>query len=298
MAHWTADNIPSQQNRVAIVTGANSGIGFETALALAEKDASVILACRSEQRGREAVLRIKATAKNARVRFMKLDLSDLNQVEAFANAFKVEYSRLDLLINNAGVMMPPLGYTKQGFELQIGINHFGHFALTGHLLPLLSSNEHARIVNVSSIAHRSGKMDFDDLHWRNKRYSKMAAYGQSKLANLLFTFELQRRLKKRGLGQTVVAAHPGWTHTNLARDYGLFRFFMPLAGMSPAQGALPTLRATTDKSVRAGEYYGPNGFKEIRGFPVPVSCTAAAKSQSDANTLWQQSEKSTGLAFP
>jgi NAD(P)-dependent dehydrogenase (short-subunit alcohol dehydrogenase family) len=250
---WTQNDIPDQTGKVAIVTGANSGIG--------------------------------------------LDLADLDQVRTFAAAVHERFDRLDLLINNAGVMVPPTSTTKQGFELQLGVNHLGHFALTGLLLDLLLASAGARVVNVSSMAHRQGKMEFDDLDFEARGYKPWLAYGQSKLANLLFTFELGRKLEAAGAKLTVAAAHPGWTQTNLQKNAGLFRLLNPVVAMSPLGGALPTLRAATDPSVRTGDYFGPGGFMEMRGAPVRVGTTKAARSEADAARLWAVSEQRTGVSY-
>lgn len=295
MGKWTSKDIPDQRGRVGIVTGANSGIGFEAARQLALHGADVVLACRSEARGNEAVEAIRAEKPAGSVRFAALDLSDLESVRAFAAAF--EAPRLDLLINNAGVMMPPLSRTKQGFELQFGVNHLGHFALTGLLLPKLLGTKGSRVVTVSSQAHRQGKMVFDDLQWERRSYSKMGAYGQSKLANLLFTFELDRLLDARNAGTIAVAAHPGWTGTNLQRNVKLFEMLNDVFAMKTEQGALPTLRAATDPSVRGGEYYGPDGLYEMRGYPTKVGTTKAATKRDDAATLWARSVELTGVRY-
>lgn len=292
---WARDDIPDQAGRVAIVTGANTGIGYETARALAHARADVTLACRSQKKGEGAVARIAAERPRGRVSFAALDLADLDSVCDFADAFTHTHERLDLLINNAGVMVPPEGRTAQGFELQLGVNHLGHFALTGRLLDLLGATPGARVVTVSSSAHRFGKMDFDDLDFTTRGYDAWAAYGQSKLANLLFTFELQRRLEARGQGVIATAAHPGWTGTDLQRHAWYMRLLNRLFAMSPAQGALPTLRAATAPDARGGEYYGPDGFQEMRGHPVRVGTTEAAKSVEDAARLWQVSEERTGV---
>jgi NAD(P)-dependent dehydrogenase (short-subunit alcohol dehydrogenase family) len=294
---WTSVDIPDQNGRVAIVTGANSGIGFESARELARKGASVVLACRSEGRGNDAEEKIQAELPDAVVRVMKLDLADLDQVRELAAAFRAEFDRLNLLINNAGVMIPPEGRTEQGSELQFGINHIGHFALTGLLLDLLIATPGARVVTVSSQAHRQGKMDFDDLDFERRGYQAAAAYGQSKLANLLFTFELDRRLTAAGADITAAAAHPGWTVTNLQRHSRLIRMLNPIFGMNQAKGALPTLRAATGPDVRGGDYFGPGGFYEMRGYPKRVGTSRGAESKEDAARLWAVSEERTGVTY-
>jgi len=294
---WTTDSVPDQSGKVAVVTGANTGIGYETARTLAAKGARVVLACRSREKGEAAVARITAERPAGRAEFAALDLSDLDSVCAFANAFNRDNDRLDLLINNAGVMMCPESKTAQGFELQFGVNHLGHFALTALMLPLLRATPNARIVTVSSIAHRSGKMVFDDLHFATRGYSAMGAYTQSKLANLLFTFELQRKLQTAGAEMIAVAAHPGWTSTDLQRHTWWARMLNPLFAMSSERGALPTLRAATAADVKGGEYYGPDGWREMKGDPARVGTTETAKNLEDAARLWTVSEELTGVRF-
>jgi len=296
MKRWNLENIPDQTGRIAIVTGANTGIGFETAAALAARNATVIMACRNRQKAEDAMARIRERTPDAKLEFIELDLASLASVERFAATFRDRHERLDLLINNAGVMVPPLGHTKDGFELQFGCNHLGHFALTGRLLDLLEATTDSRVVTVSSMAHRYGTMDFDNLN-AEKGYDKMPAYGQSKLANLLFTFELQRRLEAGGSKIKATAAHPGWTGTDLQRHSGLIRFFNFFFAQSPPMGALPTLRAATDPDANGGDYFGPKGFYEMRGYPVPVGTTPAAKNELDARRLWEVSEKLTGVTF-
>jgi NAD(P)-dependent dehydrogenase (short-subunit alcohol dehydrogenase family) len=292
---WTHDDIPDQSDKIAIVTGANTGIGYETARALAKKGVRVILACRSREKGEAAVARIAAEQPQSRADFAALDLADLDSVRALAESFVEQNNRLDLLINNAGVMMCPESKTEQGYELQFGVNHLGHFALTALLLPLLRATPNARVVTVSSQAHRSGKMTFDDLNFTKRGYDAMGAYAQSKLANLLFTLELQRKLDTAGDDTVAVAAHPGWTSTDLQRHTWWARMLNPLFSMSPDKGALPTLRAATALDVKGGEYYGPQGFQEMRGYPVRVGTTDAAQSIGDAARLWTVSEEMIGF---
>jgi NAD(P)-dependent dehydrogenase (short-subunit alcohol dehydrogenase family) len=286
-----------QSGRLAVVTGSNSGIGFEAALALARKGAAVVLAVRDAARGEQAARRIGEEVAGARVEVMSLDLASLSSVRAFAEAFKQGHDALHILINNAGVMMPPLSRTTDGFELQFGTNHLGHFALTGLLLDQLLDTDGSRVVTVSSMAHDWSGIDFDDLQWERRPYKRAAAYGQSKLANLLFTYELQRRLDAAGAGTLSLAAHPGWTATNLQRNTGLFRLLNPLYAMKPWQGALPTLYAATAAEAKGGEYYGPSGFKEMRGYPKRVPSNAASHDRAVAARLWQVSEELSGVRF-
>jgi NAD(P)-dependent dehydrogenase (short-subunit alcohol dehydrogenase family) len=297
MSSWTFDDIPDQAGRTAIVTGANTGIGFETARALARKGAQVTLACRSAEKGQAALDRIVEEAPDAKVALEQLDLADLRNVEAFADRFAGSHDRLDLLICNAGVMIPPASQTEQGFELQFGVNHLGHFALTGALLPLVRTTEGARIVVVSSTAATMGKMDFDDLQFEKRGYKKWPAYGQSKLANQLFVRELQRRLREAGSSVRVTAAHPGWTSTDLQRSSWYMRFLNHFFGMKPPQGALPTLRAATDPEAKGGDYFGPHGFFQMRGYPKRVQMAKRARNDEDAARLWQVSEDLTGVRY-
>ena len=295
--HWTSDQIVDQTGRIAIVTGSNSGIGYEAALGLARAGARVILAVRDPKRGEEAAQRLVGTAADAKIDVMTLDLADLSSVRSFAEAFKQKYDALHLLVNNAGVMMPPKSLTADGFELQFGTNHIGHFALTGLLLDHLLKTEGSRVVSVASMAHKWGRIDFEDLHWERKRYKKAKSYGQSKLANLLFTYELQRRLEAAGVSTIATAAHPGWTATNLQRSSGLFQAMNPIFAMKPWQGALPTLYAATAEEVQGGEYVGPGGFMEMRGYPKKVQSNPASRNESVAARLWEVSEELTGVRF-
>ena len=293
---WTAEQLPDQTGRVAIVTGANSGIGFETAKVLAEKGATVIMACRNLGKANPKADAIRAAHSGAEVEVMELDLSDLDSVRQFANAFRTKYSRLDLLINNAGIMVPPYGKTAQGFETQFGVNHLGHFALTGSLLDLVVNTPGSRIVTVSSVAHLMGKIDFSDLNWE-KGYKAQAAYGQSKLANLLFTYELQRRLAAAGKDTLAVAAHPGWTSTNLQEHAPSVKFMNRFFAQEPSMGALPTLYAATEANVRGAQYYGPSGFLEMNGPPKRVKSNRRSRDENVAERLWNISEDLTGVRF-
>jgi NAD(P)-dependent dehydrogenase (short-subunit alcohol dehydrogenase family) len=298
MKAWNFDAIPDQSGRTAIVTGANTGIGLETADMLARKGAHVVLACRNPDKGQAALERILAAKPAGGAVLQLLDLSDLESVAAFAAAFAQAHRRLDLLINNAGVMVPPLGRTRQGFELQFGTNHLGHFALTGRLLPLLDATPGARIVVVSSTAQNFGHINFDDLNWERRRYNAWRAYGQSKLANMLFALELQRRFSGTGTTTRVTAAHPGYTATDLQRTSGIARLLNPLFGMKPAEGAMPTLRAATDPDASGGSYWGPSGLFELSGAPNTARISAAANDRSTAARLWSVSETMTGVTFP
>ena len=297
MGQWTFEDIPDQTGRTVIVTGANTGIGFETARMLTLKGAKVILACRNTTKGQEALDRLLAEAPHGVVFLEQLDLSDLENVAAFAARFRETNAKLDLLILNAGVMVPPESKTAQGFELQFGVNHLGHFALTGRLIDLAQATEGARVVVVSSTAARRGVMDFDDLHFEKRGYQAWPAYGQSKLANQLFTLELQRRLEAAGSNMLVTAAHPGWTATDLQRTSPLARAGNKLFAMKPPQGALPTLRAAVDPAATGGDYYGPDGFLQMRGYPKKIGMVKRAYDESDAARLWGISEKLTGVEY-
>lgn len=297
MSAWTFDDIPDQTGRAAIVTGANTGIGFETARMLAQKGANVVLACRSLEKGNAAVERIMKDKPAGTASAEALDLSDLESVAAFAKGFVSRRERLDLLINNAGVMVPPFSRTRQGFELQFGTNHLGHVALTARLLPLLEQTAGARIVVVSSTAHTVGRIQLDDLNWDRRSYSAWAAYSQSKLANLLFALELQRRLEARGSKVTVTAAHPGYTATDLQRTSGVVRLLNPLFAMKPADGALPTLRAATDPAAVGGSYWGPSRLFELNGPPALARIARRAKDTVIAARLFEESEVLAGVSF-
>lgn len=295
--NWTEENVGDQTGKIAVVTGSNSGIGFETARVLAEKGATVIMAVRSLEKGEAAANEIRALNENVDVRVMKLDLADLSSVERFAEEFKKEFSRLDLLINNAGVMIPPYAKTKNDFELQFGTNHLGHFALTARLLDVLKKTKHARVVNESSIAHARGELDFDDLNWEKRDYDAWKSYGDSKIANLYFTYELNRKFKENNINAIAVAAHPGITESNLSRHNWWMNTFGGFIGQSPQIGALPTLRAAVENDVAGADYFGPGGFKELRGYPVKVDSNNLSKNKSIAERLWKTSEEMTGVTF-
>lgn len=297
---WTADQIPDQHGRVAIVTGANSGIGFVTARELARAGAQVVLACRNTEKGDAAAREITASAPDARVSVAALDLGSLASVRSFVQAFANASGDLDLLINNAGVMAPPRRTTADGFELQFGTNHLGHFALTGLLIAHMEGRANARVVTVSSGAHRTARMDFADLQGE-RGYGRWRAYGQSKLANLLFMSELDRRLRAAGSPIRSVAAHPGYAATNLqfaavpSHEAFLMSIGNRIFAQSAAMGALPTLYAATHQAVEGGAYIGPDGLFEMRGYPTVVSSNAAAQDQADAARLWAMSEELTGV---
>lgn len=296
MLRWTFENIPSQIGSIAIVTGANAGIGYETARALVHKGSRVILACRNEERGREAVRRIEAEHPIGAVEFKFLDLADLNSVTVLAKNLLYELDHVNLLINNAGVMLPPESKTKQGFELQFGVNYIGHFLLTGLLLDKLKVTPGARIVTISSLAHRLGRIDFNNLRCE-KPYRSIREYAQSKLADLIFSVELNRRFELAGWGTSSVAAHPGFTVTDLQRHSAIANVLVRFWSNSAAQGALPTLYAATDPEAHRGCYYGPDGLFEVKGFPAPARITKAAQNRRIADHLWKISEDAADFRF-
>jgi NAD(P)-dependent dehydrogenase (short-subunit alcohol dehydrogenase family) len=302
MAKWTTADIPDQTGRVAVITGANTGLGYETAAALAEHGAHVVLAVRNLDKGKEAVARITENASQADVALQELDLTSLDSVRAAAEQLRAAHDRIDLLINNAGVMYTTKQTTKDGFELQFGTNHLGHFAFTGLLVDRLLPVAGSRVVTVSSVGHRIlADIHFDDLQWE-RSYNRVAAYGQAKLANLLFTYELQRRLASEGT-TIAVAAHPGMSDTELMRNMPAalrfaFERLAPLIAQNPAMGALPTLRAATDPAALGGQYYGPDGIGQTQGYPKIVGSSKKSHDTDLQRRLWAVSEELTGVAFP
>ncbi|WP_326682898.1 SDR family NAD(P)-dependent oxidoreductase [Streptomyces sp. NBC_01237] len=294
--NWTEKHIPDQHGRVAIVTGANTGLGFETARVLAARGATVVLAVRDVEKGKQAAARMAGD-----VTVQALDLTSLDSIRSAAADLRTAHPRIDLLINNAGVMYTPKQTTVDGFELQFGTNHLGHFALTGLLLDRLLPVPGSRVVTVSSIGHRiRAAIHFDDLQWE-RSYGRAAAYGQAKLANLMFTYELQRRLAPHGT-TVAVAAHPGVSNTELTR-YTPAALRVPLTWLAPLltqkaeMGALPTLRAATDPAVTGGQYYGPGGRREMRGYPKLVTSSPDSHDRAAQQRLWTVSEELTGVTF-
>jgi NAD(P)-dependent dehydrogenase (short-subunit alcohol dehydrogenase family) len=305
MTDWNAASIPDQTGRFAIVTG-TGGLGYETALELASRGAEVVLAGRNADKGAQSVRKILAEAPEAKVRFEDLDLASLASIDGFAKRIAASHATLDLLVNNAGVMTPPTRRTTfDGFELQFGTNHLGHFALTARLLPLLRAAGGPRVTTVSSGMHRIGRINFDDLQFE-KSYRPAAAYGQSKLANLMFAFELQRRSDAKGWGLISNAAHPGYALTDLIANgpgtkglnYQLSRLLGLMLAHSPAEGALPTLFASTSPYAIPAGYYGPKGTFELIGAPGPARASKRSQDKAVAARLWDVSEKLTGVAFP
>jgi NAD(P)-dependent dehydrogenase (short-subunit alcohol dehydrogenase family) len=291
VSHWNTADIPDQTGRIAVITGANTGLGFETAAALADKGAHVVLAVRNTDKGRAAAERISGD-----VAVTALDLTSLDSIRTAADELKARYQRIDLLINNAGVMMTSKSTTKDAFELQFGTNHLGHFAFTGLLLDRLLPVPGSRVVTVSSLGHRFGGIQFDDLQ-SERSYNRMSAYGQSKLANLLFTYELQRRLI--GSDTIALAAHPGGSSSELARHLpGVVQLAFGPLEQSTAMGALPSLRAATDPAALGGQYYGPDRFLEMRGYPKVVSSNGRSHDTDVQRRLWTVSEELTGVVYP
>ena len=292
---WSAGDVGDQTGRVAIVTGANRGIGLPTAEELSRRGARVVMACRSVESARAAAGRIGRANLSGSVEVMELDLANLASIREFAEEYRRRFEQLDLLINNAGVMLPPLTRTADGFEVQIGTNHLGHFALTARLLKLLVETAGSRVVTVASTGHRFAAIDFDDLQWQARKYQPIRAYFESKLANLLFTYELQRRFDRAGVQALAVAAHPGWTGTDLLRFSRVLQWLSSFLAMSPLQGALPTLYAATAPDVQPGGYYGPDGFAQISGYPGQVRSSSASRDSAVAARLWTVSEELVSL---
>ena len=303
---WTENDIGDQTGRTILITGANSGIGYEAARALAQHGAHVVLGCRTPNKADDAAARIDASNPSGSTEILEMDLADLDSVADAAARFASGHERLDVLVNNAGLMATPKQQTAQGFEMQFGVNHLGHFALTGHLIDMLMSNGPARVVSISSQGHRPGKMHFNDINGE-KKYSPFAAYFQSKLANLLFIRELQRRLALAESEVIAVAAHPGASSTNIGHESSgvlnsMLQWSRPMLDrfvtQSAAMGALPTLRAVVDPSAEGGDYFGPDGFGEQRGYPVKVDSSGRAKDDAAAGRLWTLSEQLTAVTYP
>ena len=301
---WTEKDVPDQSGRVAIITGSNTGLGYDNARALAARGAKVVMAVRDTAKGEAAAARIRTLTPGAEVSVQKLDLGSLASVREAAAEIAAAHPRIDLLINNAGVMYPPKSTTTDGFELQFGTNHLGHFALTGLLLKNLLPVDSSRVVVVASIAHNiKAKIDFDDLQWEKRSYDKVASYGQSKLANLMFAYDLQRRLSAANAKTIAVAAHPGVAATELSRHIpgytlpGVSWLFGKILNTSE-MGALATLRAATDPAVRGGQYWGPDGFREMRGYPELATSSEQSRDVAIQERLWTVSEELTGVTYP
>lgn len=301
MDTFNFETIPSQKRRIAIVTGANSGLGFETTIALVLKEIKVIMACRNLEKAEDAKAKILERVPPANLEIMELDLSSLDSVRNFAKDYTKQYLRLDLLINNAGIMVPPYQKTEDGFESQLGVNYLSHFVLTKALFPLLNRTENSRIVSLSSIAHKNAKINFKDINWETN-YSRMKAYGQSKLACLLFAYELQRKLEKAGSKTISVAAHPGVSNTELAKYIPIY-FKLLLSPLllfgthAPKHAAKPIIFAALSDGILGGDYLGPTGFNEMKGKPGKVASSPYSYQQDIAKKLWAVSEELTRTSF-
>lgn len=310
MAKWTENDIPDLKGKTALVTGANSGLGFSTARALAARGAQVILGCRDARKAETAMTAIRTSVPDAKLEFLPGDLSDQSSVRSAAELLKSRHSRLDIQVNNAGIMTLPYTKTKDGFEMLLGTNYLGHFALTGQLLELTRSTPGSRIVTVTSLSERVGKLPLDDLNWEKSGYSRRGAYARSKLANLVFALELGRRLRKAGSNTISVAAHPGYSATNIV--YGgvdaqrsilrsiwnlMARVGNTILAQPADRGALPSLYAATAANVKSGDYIGPDGLIEFSGYPKRVKPSRQAQDETLAAGLWEQSQRLTGIAF-
>lgn len=297
MKKWDLDHVNFQPGKIAVVTGANSGIGYETTMGLASKNVEVIMACRDLRKAELARTRLLEKYPNTQIKPMVLDLTSLTSVKKFAEQFRKQYNKLDLLINNAGIMMSPYTVTEDGFENQFATNFIGHFALTGLLIPLLTKTPGSRIVTLTSLSYKWAQIEFDDLHAR-KGYSKRKAYGQSKRACLIFTYELQRRISASGYNTISLAAHPGLAKTNLDQYFpALIRPLGNLFLQSAKKGALPVLYAALSMDVKGGDFIGPDGFQQIRGYPTTVEADEYSRNKEVAKHLWKVSEEMTGVYY-
>jgi NAD(P)-dependent dehydrogenase (short-subunit alcohol dehydrogenase family) len=294
---WKAEHMPSQVGKTVIITGANTGIGFHMVKALASKGANVIMACRNLEKANAARTEILQALPEASIAVEELDLANLANVESFGQRITKNHEHIDTLINNAGVMIPPQSTTVDGFELQIGTNHFGHFALTSHLMPLLTAASQPRVVTLSSIAHWGGRIDFEDINGKEKKYDKWAMYSQSKLANLLFALELDRRLKTAGSHIESFGSHPGYSNTDLQRHSLAWRCLNPVFGTKAVKGAAATLYAATEPNAIDYRYWGPIGFLEARGWTGKAKITSRAADAEIARQLWAHTEALTGIKF-
>jgi NAD(P)-dependent dehydrogenase (short-subunit alcohol dehydrogenase family) len=295
--NWGVQDIPEQKDKTIIITGATSGLGKEATRVLAKKNATVIMAVRNTQKAEIVATEIRKEYANVKIDIRSLDLGSLDSISSFAKGVLEDYKNLDILINNAGVMMCPYSKTKNGFEIQMGTNHLGPFALTGLLMPLLMSTKNARIVSTSSVAHNQGDIDFTDINWEKRKYNTSKAYGDSKLANLYFSYELNRKIENTASRTKVITAHPGGTKTDLARHSGIFSVFMSLLFLPVEKGVLSTLRAATDVNAKSGDYYGPGGFMQVRGFPELVQSNKMSHNLANAKKLWGLSEQLTGVKY-
>jgi len=293
---WSSSNIPVQLGKTIIITGTTSGLGKEAARVLAGKQARLILGVRNT--GKAAIVKAEILKQypTARIEIYALDLSDLASIEHFAKEVLTNHDQVDVLINNAGIMMCPFSTTKDGFEIQMGTNHLGTFALTGRLMGILKNTKNSRIVVTSSIAHRQGNIDFNDINWSKRRYNTYKAYSDSKIANLYFAYELAEKLKGSEYPK-VIAVHPGYTNTDLQRHSRMFKFLNNFLAQSVETGVLPTLRAATDTNAKSGEFYGPSGLFELRGAPKMVQSNKKSHDKQAQKKLWEISEAMTGVKY-
>ncbi len=295
--NWNESNIPDQSGKIFIVTGTTSGLGEGTATVLARKNATVIMAARNIKKAESVANEILEENKKAKIDIQELDLSSLESVNNFSTSINKKYKALDCLINNAGIMACPYSKTKDGFEIQMGTNHLGHFALTGQLISLLKKTPNSRVVNVSSIAHTSGNIDFDDLNWEKRKYRTWSAYSDSKLANLYFTYELSRKLEKDKGNPIILASHPGWTATDLQRYSGVANFMNIFLGQKVKVGTLGGIRAATDPTAKSNDYFGSPSMGGMKGYPVLVKSNELSYNTDNAKKLWKLSEELTGVCY-
>lgn len=295
--NWNIQNIPDQNGKVVIITGTTSGLGKEAAKIFAEKGATVIMPVRNTEKAKMVYQEIMRINPNAKIDLRKLDLSSLKSIQVFSDEMNKEYDQLDILINNAGIMYCPYSKTEDGFEMQMGTNHLGPYALTAQLMPLLIKTANSRIINTASIAHWTGNIDFEDINWEKRKYKTTQAYADSKIANLYFHYQLVKKLKDQKNAPLVIAAHPGWTKTELDRHIGIVGILSSIIGQKVEMGVLPTLRAAIDEDAVSGDYFGPNGFMEMRGYPIKVKANAMANNTEKAEKLWLLSEKLTGIKY-
>jgi len=303
---WTEKNLPDLTGKTIIITGANSGTGFAATKFMSAKGATIIMACRNPDKANKALQSIKKDNAEAKLDFIQLDLGSLASIRQFSEEFKKKYGSLDILINNAGMSQTPDIKTEDGFEMQIGVNHLGHYALTGHLMDRLVSTKDSRVVTMSSMNHEQGIMNFDNLFLEGE-YHQMKAYEQSKLANLLFSYELHRRLGRAGVSVESIAAHPGFVKSNIMksneytkRSFGftlMFNVFDALLAMTPDKGSLGIMRAATDRTLKNGDYVGPTNIGGFRGFPKLLTSSERSYNEIDANKLWEMSEQLTGVEY-
>jgi NAD(P)-dependent dehydrogenase (short-subunit alcohol dehydrogenase family) len=296
-SNWNTSLISDLTGKVIVITGATSGLGKEATKILVEKNAHVVMAVRNTMKAGGIAKEIKKQVPKAQLAIIEMDLSSIESIESFVKAFLSKYKQLDVLINNAGIMACPFEKTKDGFEIQMGTNHLGHFALTGLLMPMIESTKNARIVSTSSIGHRLGNIDFDDINWEKRKYNPSKAYADSKIANLYFTYELAKKLGEEKRNTKVVAAHPGWTKTDLQKYSWYMRMLNPLFSQGVEQGVLPTLRAAFDPNACSGDYYGPSRFFEMHGSPIAVKSSKRSHDVKESKKLWQLSEELTNIQY-